>query len=147
MKRESFFIMLVLCRRRNMSKQFTLGKNERLKSRKQTELLFREGKKFSIHPFRIFYTSAKKEKAGLLFGVGVSSKLFKKAVDRNRVKRLVREAYRLQKNALQDQLKEQGIGMDVFFIYTTKELPLYKEVYEKTGKVLAKLGSIIAETN
>ena len=129
-----------------MAKQFTLGKNERLKSRKQTELLFSKGMKFSVHPFRIYYSVHQEDKAPLLFGVGVSSKIFKKAVDRNRVKRLVREAYRLQKNELRDQLKTQGIGMDVFFIYTGKELPLYKEVYDKTGKVLTKLSSLCKES-
>ncbi|HEV7782722.1 MAG TPA: ribonuclease P protein component [Chitinophagaceae bacterium] len=129
-----------------MAKQFTLGKKERLKSRKQTELLFSEGKKFSVYPFRICYTRSRTGMAGTRFGVGVSTKLFKKAVDRNRVKRLVREAWRLQKRSFQEQLKEQGSGMDVFFIYTSKELPLYKDVYEKTGKVLLKLSQLSAET-
>jgi ribonuclease P protein component len=129
-----------------VAKQFTLGKNERLKSRKKTELLFRQGKKFSVHPFRIYYSIQQDDQAILLFGVGVSSKVFRKAVDRNRVKRLVREAYRLQKNELSDGLKKQGKGMDVFFIYTGKELPLYKEVYDKIGKVLAKLFDLSHES-
>jgi ribonuclease P protein component len=122
-----------------MAKQFTLGKEERLKSRKQTELLFKEGRKFSVHPFRVCYIARASGLTGTRFGVGVSAKLFKKAVDRNRVKRLVREAWRLQKTALQEQLKEQGTGMDIFFIYTAKELPAYKDIYEKTGKAIAKL--------
>ncbi len=76
------------------------------------------------------------------FGVGVSSKNFKKAVDRNRVKRVVREAYRLQKNELQEQLKERGVGMNIFFIYTGKELPVYSDTYEKVGKILIKLSQL-----
>lgn len=123
-----------------MPKQFTLGKSERLKSRKQTELLFSDGKKFSVHPFRIFYSGT--AISGMRFGVGVSSKNFKKAVDRNRVKRVVREAYRLQKNELQEQLKERGVGMNIFFIYTGKELPVYSDTYEKVGKILIKLSQL-----
>ncbi len=116
-----------------------------MKSRKQTEQLFSEGKRFTLTPFRIYYLISKEQKKGLQFGAGVSSKIFKKAVDRNRVKRLVREAYRLQKKALQEKLVEQNVQLNLFFIYTGKELPVYKEVYDKTGKVLDKLCLIMNE--
>ncbi|MCY7293706.1 MAG: ribonuclease P protein component [Ferruginibacter sp.] len=130
-----------------MAKQFTLGKEERLKSRKQTELLFSEGKKFTIAPFRVHYSFSKVEKTSLQFGAGVSKRNFKKAVDRNRIKRLMREAYRLQKIILRKKLEEKNIGLNIFFIYTGKELPVYKEVYEKTGKVLDKLCEIASAIN
>ena len=129
-----------------MAKQFTLGKKERLKSRKQTELLFSEGKKFAIASLRIYYLFTKDQSSSLQFGAGVSKKNFKKAVDRNRIKRLIREAYRLQKNMLQEKLLEQNSRLNIFFIYTGKELPQYKEVYDKAGKVLSKLCTIISET-
>lgn len=127
-----------------MAKQFTLGKNERLKSRKQIEQLFSEGKKFTLAPFRIHYILNKPATTSLLFGAGAGSKTFKKAVDRNRIKRLIREAYRLQKKNLQEKLKEQKSQLSVFFIYTGKEMPVYKEVYDKTGKVLDKLCTLIS---
>ena len=130
-----------------VAKQFTLGKEERLKSRKQTELLFSEGKKFTIAPFRIHYSFNKAENTSVQFGAGVSKRNFKKAVDRNRIKRLMREAYRLQKIMLQEKSGEKKVQLTIFFIYTGKELPEYKEVYEKTGKALDKLCVIISETN
>ena len=135
-----------------MAKQFTLGKAERLKSQKLTELLFSEGKKFTIAPFRIHYSFTKAEKTSLHpiaigFGVGVGKRNFKKAVDRNRIKRLIREAYRLQKKILKEQLTEKKIQLSVFFIYTGKDLPVYKEVYEKIGKSLDKLCLILNEIN
>ena len=130
-----------------MAKQFTLGKEERLKSRKQTELLFSEGKKFTIAPLRFHYSFSKAEKASMQFGAGVSKRNFKKAVDRNRIKRLMREAYRLQKIILREKLEEKNIGLNIFFIYTGKELPAYKEVYEKTGKGLDKLCEIASAIN
>lgn len=130
-----------------MAKQFTLGKEERLKSRKQTELLFSEGKKFIIAPFRFHYSFSKAEKASMQFGAGVSKRNFKKAVDRNRIKRLMREAYRLQKIKLREKLEEKKIGLNIFFIYTGKELPAFKEVYEKTEKGLDKLCEIASSIN
>jgi ribonuclease P protein component len=135
-----------------MAKQFTLGKKERLKSRKQTELLFSSGKKFSYSPFRIHYLlnggkDSLHHPIAIGFGVGVSSKVFKKAVDRNRIKRLTREAWRLQKLSLRQKLKEQNSQLNIFFIYTGKALPNYKELYEKMGKVLEKLCVIISEAN
>jgi ribonuclease P protein component len=72
-------------------------------------------------------------------GFGASSRHFKKAVDRNRIKRLCREAYRLQKQPLFQRLKEKGSSLAVFFIYTGKELPDYHAVTDKIGVALQKL--------
>ena len=126
-----------------MAEKLTLGKKERLKSRKLIEQLFSEGNKFGITPFRIFYLYKGEKKASLQFGVGVSSRNFKKAIERNRIKRLIREAYRLQKLALQNKLKEKNGEMNLFVIYTGKEMPSYAEVYAQMNKVLDKLYNII----
>ena len=133
-----------------MAKQYTLGKNERLKSRKQIELLFSEGKKFVVAPFRVFYLfenppAINNSQNALQFGVGVSSKHFKKAVDRNRIKRLTREAYRLQKNDLKEKLKLKGGQLRLFVIYTSKEMPDYKLVKDKLALALKKLETLIDE--
>lgn len=127
-----------------MAKQFTLGKNERLKSRKQIEQLFSEGKRFAVVPFRIFYlfneqTENDNMQNLLHFGVGVSAKNFRKAVDRNRIKRLMREAWRLQKNELKEKLRFFNRQLNVFFIYTGKELPDYNIVFNKTGTGIKKI--------
>ncbi len=73
------------------------------------------------------------------FGVGVGTKNFKKAVNRNRIKRLMRESYRLQKEILYNKMKEKNQQLAVFFIYTGKELPEYKTVHEKIGVILQRL--------
>jgi ribonuclease P protein component len=83
--------------------------------------------------------AARPPEAPLQAGFGASSRNFKKAVDRNRIKRLSREAYRLQRQPLFDRLKEKGIVMAVFFIYTGKDLPDYRTVTEKIGVALQKL--------
>ncbi len=134
---------------KNSIKQFTLNKRERIKKRKEIEYLFKEGKVFNVFPLRVFYffdrdrhskaLEESKEKTFLKVGVGVSKRHFKKAVDRNRIKRLVREAYRLQKLPLQNMLKEKGYSLKVFFIYTGKELPEYLLIKEKVATVLSQL--------
>jgi len=126
-----------------VAKQFTLGKNERLKSRKLIEQLFSEGKNFSLSPFRVYYLikpfTIHHSPFTIQFGVGVSVKNFKKAVDRNRIKRLTKEAWRLQKNELQEKPKEKNLQLNVFFIYTSKELPDHKFIYDKMNLALQKL--------
>lgn len=127
-----------------MAKQFTLGKKERLKSRKQIEQLFREGKVISITPFRVYFLinqmlNAQHSMLNVQFGAGVPGKNFKKAVDRNRIKRLTREAWRLQNTELKEKLKGAGVQMNVFFIYTGKEMPDYNLVSEKVNAAIQKL--------
>jgi ribonuclease P protein component len=133
-----------------VSKQFTLGKNERLKSRKQIEQLFAEGKSFAVSPFRVYYvvndqSSMVNESSPIQFGIGVGSKNFKKAVDRNRIKRLTREAWRLQKNELKERSKRNKKQLNVFFIYTGKELPDFKTIKDKVAVALKKLADKIDE--
>jgi ribonuclease P protein component len=135
-----------------ISKQFTLGKKERLKSRKLIEQLFKEGKSFSVFPFRVCYLNHKPlsihhSTFTTQFGVGASSKNFKKAVDRNRIKRLMREAFRLQKINLNNLLKEKNHQLNLFVIYTGKEIPEYKIVFDKMGLILQRIINIISEKN
>ena len=132
-----------------MAKQFTLGKKERLKSRKRIDQLFSEGKSFSIPPFRVYYITnlytVPPSPSNLQFGAGVSGKNFKKAVDRNRIKRLIKESYRLQKSELQQTLKEKSIQLNIFFIYTDKELPDFNTVKVKVNVALKKLLQLVEE--
>jgi ribonuclease P protein component len=136
--------------------RYTLGKQERLKSRKVIENLFKEGKSFSIFPFRLLFAFEKKQPSTdnnqllrdsyrLQAGFTASSRHFKKAVDRNRIKRLMREAYRLQKNELESLCILKGNSLALFLIYVGKELPLFELVYEKTGLILKRLIKLTGE--
>jgi len=131
-----------------MTKQFTLSKKERLKSRKLIDEIFGKGQRLSVFPYRVFYLyhANSDQKAVLQFGTGAGTRNFKKAVDRNRIKRLTREAWRLQKNALIEKLSARHLAMTVFFIYTGKELPAFDLVKEKTAFIIEKL-SVIADEN
>lgn len=125
--------------------RYRFGKTEKLKSRKLIEQLFAEGKSFSSFPFRVMWKYTETKESVLQAGFTVGSKHFKKAVDRNRVKRLMREAYRLQKSILQEQLKNKEKQLAVFFIYVGNELPDYPMVFEKTGSAIKRLIKIVNE--
>jgi len=125
---------------------YTLNKSARLKSRKQIEQLFKEGKKISIYPLNVHYQLMPlTTHSGLTiqFGVGVSSRNFKRAVDRNRIKRLIRESYRLLKLDFSDVIKRNKQQLNVFIIYTGKELPDYKFIYDKVAIALQKISATI----
>ena len=133
-----------------MAKKFSLGRNERLKSRKQIEQLFSDGKSFPLSPFRVYYRLIPiitDSPSNLQFGAGVSGKNFKRAVDRNRIKRLTREAYRLQKIQLQEILRQKRLQLNLFFIYTGKELPGFSMTKEKVNVILNKMIKIVNESN
>ncbi|MGM5469115.1 ribonuclease P protein component [Flavobacteriaceae bacterium LMO-SS05] len=78
--------------------KYTFPKKEKLKSQKHIEKLFLEGKSITVFPLRMLYLQTTFEDGSKIkTGVSASKRNFKKAVDRNRIKRLLREAYRLNK--------------------------------------------------
>jgi len=128
-----------------MVKRFGLPQSERLKSRKQIDRLFAGGRGFSVFPVRVTYVFSREGESGPKIGVTASKRAFKRATDRNRIKRLLREAYRLQKEDLQTALEAKGKSGAVFFLYTGKTIPPFQEVKATMAKCLKKL-SVIASS-
>ena len=128
----------------NNTERYFFGKEDRLKSKKIIEALFKTGNSFSNFPFRVLWLS-ENPFAVLQAGVGVSSRLFKKATDRNHIKRLMRESYRLQKNQLHQKLAREEKKLSLFILYTGKEIPDYKLVHEKIGIIINRLTKLIHE--
>src|SRR6187551_2100479 len=115
---------------------FTYPKNERLKSKTTIGLLFSEGKSVSKYPLRLVYRQAEADsEEKIKIGVSVSKKYFKKAVDRNYFKRVLRETYRLNKHLLLDNL-DQPYSM--MFFYQSKDRLSHAEINAKTIQLFEK---------
>ncbi len=109
---------------------------EKLKSKKLIEALFTEGRSVSAYPLRlVFIETTFEENQKLKVGVSVSKRHFKKAPDRNRIKRLMREVYRLNKAAFFNNITTQYALM---ILYIGNEKPTYIEVEAAINKLFEK---------
>ena len=130
-----------------MSKIFTYQQKDKLKSRKQLQNLFALGKSMSNAPLRLIYTleniteenQASSSPLVIQAGVGAPTKQFKKAVQRNRVKRLLREAYRLELPAFKTQLPLQGMRLNIFILYMEATVLPQLEINAKMKLILNQL--------
>jgi ribonuclease P protein component len=123
---------------------YTFSKKERLNSKISIHRLFEHGSSFFSYPFKVYYTIQTAEEAkptsSVLFSIG--KKQFKLAVDRNRVKRLCRETYRLNKSVLIEALEKKQVRVEVAFIYVGKTLPDFHDLEVKMQKALLQLATI-----
>ncbi len=127
--------------------RFRFRKSERLKSRKRIGLLFQKGRSHFKYPLKMVWQPVSDpEKPGLQVAISVPKKRVRKAVDRNRIKRQVREAWRLHKNKLSERAAELGLRIDILFIYVDpKEVPFGK-LETAVHKMIAHLYGQIEKT-
>lgn len=119
----------------------TLRKSERLDKKKIIEKMFAGGSRsFSMYPLRVVYLPVEGQEAEVSILVSVSKRRFKRAVKRNRVKRQIREAYRLNKQPLIETLRQrQGPRLAVAFIYLSDELVSTSLIAERMKTALARI--------
>ncbi len=124
----------------NDEKRFTFTKEERVTGKQRIETLFVQGNSFMVYPFRVVYLKRPRgtlARASIL--VSVPKKKVRSAVQRNRVKRLAREAYRLNKHLLNPLALREDKGIDIAFIYVIDEMTGYTTVEKGMRKALSTL--------
>ena len=124
----------------------TFNKQEKLKSRKLTKQLFAEGKSFLVFPIKVVYLPiVELVDFPIKVGVSASSKTFKHAVDRNRIKRVLKEQYRLYKLPLHKHITATKQQIAIFFIFIDKILPQNGLVERKMPIIIQKLITTLNE--
>ncbi|MCB9267057.1 MAG: ribonuclease P protein component [Lewinellaceae bacterium] len=121
---------------------YTFQRGERLKSRKVIGALFKEGKSFGQYPLRVVYMPMKERRSEFpaQFTVSVPKKKFPKAVARNRIRRQIREAWRLNKHRLYRAMEGEEQQYALLLIYVAKDALPYPEIEHAMRQVIRRLG-------
>jgi ribonuclease P protein component len=119
------------------------SRNEKLKSKKDIEYLFKKGKSINAFPIRVIHVKKNEPKSiPINAGVTVSKKNIKLAVNRNLLKRRIREAYRINNSELKKHLTSNNLEIDLMFIYSSKEILSFQKIEEKIKILLTRLSEI-----
>ena len=113
---------------------FSFSKNEKLTGKKRIEELFRSGSFFYLKSFYVRSKESQLDDAPHQVLISVPKKNFKRAVDRNKIKRIVREAYRLNKHKI-EEVKPLYIG----FVYISKHILTFHEIQDQLIQCLDRL--------
>lgn len=125
--------------------KLTLNKQERLKSRKLIDELFASGSAIDAYPIKLVFkeiTSAQSPHSPVLFGVTVSKKKFKRAVDRNLIKRRLRESFRVNKVHIYEELIQKEKHVAMMAIYIASEILDSKTIAASMIKLQNQLSNL-----
>ena len=126
----------------------TLRKSERLDRKKVIEKMFAGGSRsFSVYPLRVVYLPVEELEADASILISVSKRRFKRAVKRNRVKRQIREAYRVNKHELLNILVERKCRLAIAFIYLSDKLVESSIIEDRMRIALVRITEKMAAPN
>jgi ribonuclease P protein component len=126
-------------------KSFAFPRSKRLRLRNEIGALFSGGKQFSVFPVKAIYTVHKGNGQGLKLAVSVPKRNFKRAADRNRIKRQMREAFRLNSPKTSETVASRDLTVNVMLVFNGKELPDYAGLAAKIILILQRLKQVHEE--
>lgn len=121
---------------------FRFPARERLTNKKEIDFLFKQGTSFFIYPFHVFVAHTNDNSVPIRVLITASKRKFRKAVDRNQLKRLIREAYRKNNHELKNIWTQQQTGLLIAFIYAGGKKMDAVTVEKKTCEVINRLRSL-----
>ena len=124
---------------------FSFHKGERLGSKKSISNLFKSGKSVVAYPLRIIYLQSENLAYPAAVVISVPKRLFRRAVDRNLLKRRIREAYRLNKPEFYSNLRSADVSIKLVIQYQQKEIKNFSMIQSGLKKGLDKVFSKITE--
>lgn len=121
--------------------EFTLGKEERLKSNLSIQELLKQGKTVSSYPLKMYwdFSPDPQQKYPARAAISVPKRKFRRAVDRNLMKRRIREAYRLNKHILYDTLDQRQQKIQLIILLLSDEFIPYTQLEKGIRELLLKL--------
>ena len=129
-----------------MIHRFLLGKEERLNKKLIIQKLFNEGKVIKAFPLRFLVLSNTKQvEKPVQILISVPKKNFKNAVQRNLLKRRIKEAYRQNKNELHEILSTNNIQIALGIVYISDKISEYNVIEKKISRALAEIGAFLSE--
>ncbi len=123
-----------------MFTELGFSKKEHLCAKKRVDQLFSKGKGFIVYPFRVVYNIVEEDSEyPLSLLISVPKRNFKRANKRNKIKRHIRESFRLQKIPLYTLLQEKNVHLDMAILYLDKEIKDATFFLQKMEEALTKL--------
>jgi ribonuclease P protein component len=124
-----------------MASDFSFSKQERLKSEKLISRLFKEGKSYMAYPVRVVWMPVEPSldfPSSAQIAISVPKKVFKTAVSRNKIKRQIREAWRVKKHLFYENIQAKDLNIVMMLVYVAKEQVAFQDIESGIKKVLRK---------
>jgi ribonuclease P protein component len=124
-----------------MATEYSLGKEERLKSNFSIQELLRNGRTVSGYPLKVYwdFTDDLRQEFPARMAVSVPKKKFRRAVDRNLIKRRIRESYRLNKNIIYEPLQERKLKIALVILFLSEEFVSFDELNKSISGLLERI--------
>ena len=120
-------------------------KQERLTGKKNFEKLLVKGQRFQVFPFTVYWHCVTNQERPVKIAISVPKRKFKKATERNLIKRRTRESYRTNKHELNTFLESKNLQLHVLVVYSSTEIPEFNKLNQIVIEILNNLIQVLSK--